>query len=115
MTCPCAIGELLSGEPIHVFESQRTVFSFMDKSGERSGDICTRAATNGAVVVDVSGSTVYIRPQNDKAALKMADDICANTKLNVKRVQIAAPHKDLNGWTRVRASAADLLAAIANA
>jgi len=27
------------------------------------------AATNGAVVVDVSGSTVYIRPQNDKAAL----------------------------------------------
>lgn len=87
----------------------------MDKSGERSGVICTRGATNGAVVVDLSGSTVYIRPQNDKAALKMADDICANTNLNVKRVQIAAPHKDLNDWTRARASAADLLSAIANA
>ena len=34
---PVVIGELESGPPVHVFESQEDSFAFMDSSGERSG------------------------------------------------------------------------------
>ena len=34
---PLVIGELVAGEPVHVFESQWDGFDYMDKSGERDG------------------------------------------------------------------------------
>src|SRR5262249_40868381 len=62
------IGELLSGEPIHVFESQWDAFAFMDKSGERSGIIITLGSENGKLVAGLiaAGSTVYAWKQNDE-------------------------------------------------
>src|SRR5262249_49627373 len=41
--------------------------------------------------------------------------ICANTKGIVKRVNIPAPHKDLNDWTRAGATENDLLDAMVEA
>ena len=103
---PLVIGELVAGDPVHVFESQWDAFAFMDKSGERSGIIISRGAGNGAIVGGLlpEGSTVYLWPQNDPAGDKWEKDICANTKAVVKRAKIPAPHKDLNDWTRAGAT-----------
>src|SRR5439155_8709426 len=86
-------------------------------SGERSGVIVTRGASNGALVAGLiaESSTVYLWTQNDQAGEKWQRDICANTKAIVKRARIPAPHKDLNDWTRAGATADDVLAAIINA
>jgi len=58
---PLVIGELVAGEPVHVFESQWDGFDYMDKSGERDGIVITRGASNGALVAGLipEGSTVY--------------------------------------------------------
>jgi len=66
-TAPLIIGELVPGDPVHCFESQWDAFAFMEVSGERSGVIITRGASNGAIVADVipKDSTVYAWPQND--------------------------------------------------
>jgi hypothetical protein len=116
-TRPLIIGKLQGGDTVHVFESQWDAFAFMDKSGERSGIIITRGASNGVLVADLipEGSTVYLWTQNDKAGEKWQKDICANTSATVKRVRIPAPHKDLNDWTRSGASPDDLLTAMVNA
>jgi hypothetical protein len=114
---PLVIGELIAGEPVHVFESQWDAFAFMDVSGERSSFIVTRGASNGAMLSDLipESSTAYVWTQNDEAGEKWQKDICANTKAAVKRAQIPAPHKDFNDWTRAGASADDLLAAMTSA
>src|SRR5437899_1639093 len=49
---PLVIGELIAGDAVHIFESQWDAFAGMDKSGERSGIIVTRGASNGAFVAD---------------------------------------------------------------
>jgi hypothetical protein len=114
---PLVIGELAAGDPIHVFESQWDAFAFMDVSGERSGVIITRGASNGALVASIipEGSSAYLWTQNDAAGDKWQKDICANTKTVLKRARIPAPHKDLNEWTKAGATSDDLLGAILNA
>ena len=114
---PFIIGHLIDGESIHVFESQWDAFAFMDVSGERSGVIATRGASNGALVSGLiaESSTVYVWTQNDAAGAKWERDICANTKANVKRAKIPSPHKDLNDWTKAGATSDDLLGAIVKA
>ena len=84
------IGELIAGDPVHIFESQWDAFAFMDKSGERSGIIVTRGASNGALVAGLipKDSKVYVWTQNDAAGEKWQQDICSNTKATVKRVHI---------------------------
>jgi hypothetical protein len=117
-TAPLVIGELIPGDPIHVFESQWDAFAYMDKSGERSGLIITRSASNGALVSGLipQSSTVYVWTQNDAAGEKWEKDVCANTKVKVKRVKILSQFKDLNAWTKDgRAATDDLLAAITSA
>jgi AAA domain len=111
---PLVIGELIRGDPVHCFESQWDAFSFMDISGERSGVICTRSASNGALVADLiqRSSTVYVWTQNDAASEKWQKDICGNTKGTVKRARIPEQFKDLNDWTRAGATDEDLLDAI---
>jgi AAA domain/CHC2 zinc finger len=114
---PLVIGELAAGDPVHLFESQWDAFSFMDRSGERSGIIITRGASNAALVCDCipEGSTVYVWTQNDAAGEKWEEEICANTKATVRRAKIPAPHKDLNDWTHSSATADDLYGAMTNA
>jgi Protein of unknown function (DUF3631) len=116
-TRPLVIGELIPGDPVHVFESQWDAFTFMDKSGERSGMILTRGASNGVLVSGLipPGSTVYVWTQNDAPGEKWQQAICANTKATVKRVRIPASHKDLNDWTKAGAAADDLIGAMINA
>jgi putative DNA primase/helicase len=108
---------LIAGEPVHVFESQWDCFAFMDVSGERSGVIVTRGASNGRLVANVlpERATLYLWPQTDEPGEKWAKDVCAHVKCNVKRVKIPAPHKDLNDWARAGATDKDLLDAILNA
>jgi hypothetical protein len=116
-TRPLVIGELVGGDPIHVFESQWDAFAFMDVSGERSGPIVTRGSGNGALVAGLipPSSAVYAWTQNDAAGEKWQQGICANTKAAVKRAKIPAPHKDLNDWTHAGATDKDLVAAMASA
>jgi len=114
---PLVIGELVPGDPVHVFESQWDAFAFMETSGGRSGVFITRGASNGSLVADLipENSTVHLWTQNDAAGEKWQRDICTNTKATVKRARIPAPHKDLNDWTRGGAADKDLLDAIVNA
>ena len=114
---PLVIGELAADGFLHVFESQWDAFAFMDTSGERSGIIISRGASNGALVGGLlpERSTVYLWTQNDAAGEKWQRDICANTKAIVKCAKIPAPHKDLNDWTRAGATADDLFAAMMSA
>ena len=113
---PLVIGELIAGDPVHVFESPWDCLAFMDISGERSGVIITRGASNGALAARLipETSTVYIWTQNDPAGEKWQCDIRANTKAAVKRAQTPAPHKDLNDWIRAGATVKDLLAVLSN-
>jgi hypothetical protein len=114
---PLVIGELLPGDSLHVFESQWDAFAFMSVSGERSGIVITRGASNGALVAGVipQTATVYVWPQNDAPGDKWANSVCAHTKAAVKRARIPVSHKDLNAWTQSGASAKDLLDAMSNA
>jgi hypothetical protein len=114
---PLVIGELLPSERVQAFESTWDGLDYMDKSGERSGVIVTRGASNGALVADLipESSTVYLWTQNDAAGEKWQRDVCANSKVAVKQVKIPATHKDLNDWTRAGATTDDLVAAMINA
>jgi hypothetical protein len=114
---PLVIGELVAGEPVHIFESQWDGFAFMDVSGEHSGVIVTRGASNGGLASGLipERSTVYVWTQNDEAGEKWQKDICNSVKATVKRARIQAPHKDLNDWTRGGVSADNLFAAMVNA
>jgi hypothetical protein len=114
---PLVIGELVPGDPVHVFESQWDAFAFMDKSGERDGIIITRGASNDALVRGLipQGSTVYLWTQRDAAGEQWYKAICRNTEATVKRVHIPGPHKDLNEWTKAGATVEDLLGAVLKA
>jgi hypothetical protein len=114
---PLIIGELVAGDPIHVFESQWDAFAYMDKSGEWDGIIITRGASNGAMVSGLipENSTVHVWTQNDPAGGKWQRDVGANTKAQVKRVTIPSQYKDLNDYARAGATADVLLAAILSA
>jgi hypothetical protein len=65
---PLVIGKLVAGDPTHIFESYWDAFAFMDKSGERSGVIITRGASNGALVAGLihADAPVYAWKQNDQ-------------------------------------------------
>ena len=123
---PLVIRELVPGEPIHVFESQWDAFAYMDKSGERSGIIITRGASNTklAVALIPKGSTVYLWTQNDepdpktgiKAGENWQSDFCgALTEPTVCVKRVLIPAHDLNDWSRNGASTNDLLDAVMNA
>jgi hypothetical protein len=115
---PLVIGELHPGESVHLFESQFDAFAFMDVSGEHSGIIITRGASNGARAAGLipKGATVYCWTQNDAPGEKWQADICGKSNgAAVKRAKIPAPHKDLNDWTRAGAADKDLLNAIVEA
>jgi hypothetical protein len=122
-TTPLVIGELNSGDPVHVFESPLDAFSFMHLSGDRSGIIGTRGAGNGALVAGLApqGSTVYAWKQNDelKNGKRAGDEwlkaVMANTRAKVLWAKTPGQHKDLNDWLRAGATADDLLAAMMNA
>jgi hypothetical protein len=116
-TRPLVIGELIAGDPIHVFESQWDGFAFIDVSGERSGIIITRGASNGPLLADLipASSTAYVWTQNDAPGEKWQQAICANTKATIKCARIPEHFKDLNDWTRSGAASDDLLAAMINA
>jgi len=111
---PLVFGELTAGDPVHLFESQWDALTFADQSGERSGIIVTRGASNGRAGAKLipEGSIVYLWPQNDKPSDKWQQDICASATATVKRVQIPIVYKDLNDWTRNGGTAVSLLAAM---
>ena len=116
---PLVIGELIAGNPVHVFESQWDAFAFLDISGERNGVIVTRGAGNGALVAGVvpERANVYLWPQNDAPGEKWASDVCAHVKKSsvVKVAKTPDKFKDVNEWTKAGATADDLLAAMVNA
>lgn len=111
------IGELITGDTVYIFESYWDAFAFIDVSGERSGIIITRGASNGALVADLipKDANIYLWTQNDAPAERWAQDICAIKKGTLKRCEIPAPHKDLNDWTQTGATSDELLAAMKNA
>jgi hypothetical protein len=116
-TRPIIIGELLPGEPIHIFESQWDAFAFMHLSGERSGVIITLGAENGKLVAGLipAGTTVYGWKQNDPAGDRWLNAIADSAGATVKWAKTPEQFKDLNDWTRTGATAGDLLAAITGA
>jgi hypothetical protein len=117
-TKPLVIGELQTGDTIHVFESQWDAFAFMDVSGERSSIIITRGASNGALGASVipQGCTVYTWTQNDSAGEKWQQDVWAHVQnCTVKAARTPDQYGDLNDWTRAGATAEDLLGAMINA
>jgi hypothetical protein len=105
------IGELIVGDPVHCFESQWDAFAYMDVSGERSGVVVTRGASNGAGILP-KDAKVYLWTQNDEAGEKWQDKICANPSSEMRRVTIPSQHKDLNDWTKSGATVDDLVAAM---
>jgi AAA domain/Toprim-like len=113
---PFLIGEI-EESTLHVFESTWDALAFMSVSGERSGVVCTRGASNAKFAVEAASkaSVLDLWTQNDEAGEKWQKNICANTKCAVKRCKIPSPHKDLNDWTRAGATADDLFDAMLNA
>jgi hypothetical protein len=117
---PFVIGELVAGDQIHVFESQWDAFALMDATGTRDGIVCTRGASNGALVASVipENATVYAWKQNDelKRGKRAGDEwlkaVVANTKCAVKSAKVPEQFGDLNDWTRDGATDKDLLAAM---
>jgi hypothetical protein len=117
---PLVIGELVEGDNVHVFESQWDACAFMDKSGERSGILITRGASNGGRLAELlpQDAKVYCWVQNDDPGQKWANDVYQQAKTvsaTVKFVRIPEPHKDLNDWTRAGATSDDLLHAFVGA
>ncbi len=120
---PLIIGQLLPNEPVHIFESYFDAFSFMNKSGERTGVIVTRGARNGALVAGLipAGTTVYAWKQNDelkngkRAGDEWLKDVAAHAERKVLWPKTPQQFKDLNDWTRAGATVDDLLAAMKNA
>jgi len=113
---PFVIG---SAEPDinHVFESQWDGLAYMEASGDRSGILITRGASNTVRLSKLlpQGSTVYLWPQNDEAGQKWAADIRQQFKGKIKVAATPAEHKDLNDWRKAGATPEDVFAAVANA
>jgi CHC2-type zinc finger protein len=64
---PLVIGELIAGEPVHVFESQWDCFAFLDVSGERTGVIVTRGTA--------APTTAACHPERSEGSRPLADAI----------------------------------------
>jgi AAA domain-containing protein/CHC2-type zinc finger protein len=115
---PLIFGEITQGDPLHGFESTWDTLIFMDRSGERSGIICTRGASNPKFIIEAAArskpSVIYLWTQNDEPGEKWQADIVAGAECTVKRCKVPAPHKDLNDWTRAGATVDELLAAMLN-
>jgi hypothetical protein len=117
-TQPLVVGELHSGDTIHVFESQWDALAFADVSGERSGIIVTRGANNGALVTGIIplDAKVYLWPQNDDPGEKWARAVSEYAgNCTVKIARTPGQHGDLNDWSRAGATADDMLGAMASA
>jgi hypothetical protein len=120
---PLIIGELVSGDPVHIFESYFDGFGFMDVSGERTGIMITRGAGNGALASGLiqSDAPVYAWKQNDelkngkRAGDEWLKDVVSHAGTKVFSPSIPAQFKDLNDWTRAGATPDDLLGAILKA
>jgi hypothetical protein len=117
------VGEMVDGDPVHVFESQYDAFAFMDVSGERSGIIITLGAENGKLVDGLipASATVYAWKQNDrlKKGKRAGDEwltgIAGHAGARVLWVKTPEQFKDLNDWTRAGARSEDLLQAMLQA
>jgi putative DNA primase/helicase len=121
---PLVIGELVAGDPVHVFESQWDALAFMDVSGECSGIIITRGAQNGAFAsVIPQGCTLVVWQQNDelkngrRAADAWLTSVCDHVakSCTVKLARTPAKYVDLNAWTLGGAHSDDLLVAMMSA
>ena len=118
------IGELVAGAPVHSFESYFDAFSFMEKSGVRTGIIVTRGAQNGKLLAGMipAGATVYAWKQNDelKNGKRAGDEwlkaVAAHAGPKVLWAKTPEQFKDLNEWTQEGgAHRDDLLRAIEHA
>jgi hypothetical protein len=121
---PLVIGDLVAGAPVHIFEGYFDAFSWMEKSGERTGIIVTRGAGNGALVAGLipPGATVYAWKQNDelkngkRAGDKWLKDVAAHASTKVLWPKTPEQFKDLNEWMQKRgAKHGDLLRALEDA
>jgi CHC2 zinc finger len=121
---PLVIGELVAGNPIHVFESQWDAFAFMDRTGTRNGIIITRGAGNGALVAGLGSAhtTYYAWKQNDelkngkRAGNEWLKDVAAHAGTKVLWPKTPEQFNDLNEWTQKgRARRDDLRTAIKRA
>jgi hypothetical protein len=120
---PLVIGELIAGEPGHVFESYWDAFAFMDVSGERSRVIVTRGAENGKLLAGLilAEATVYAWKQNDelkngkRAGVEWLKDVVQHAGTKVLCPETPAKFKDLNDWTRAGATDKELLDAMCEA
>jgi CHC2-type zinc finger protein len=129
-TQPYAIGALKNAKQVHLFESQRDMLAFADRSGNYEAQgvafVTTRGAANAALVKDKlpEGASGLALPQNDAAGEKWLTDLSSFApKLGVARVPVSINKrnefgqmvevdiKDLNDWTKAGASAEDIYAA----
>jgi hypothetical protein len=129
-TQPFIIGDLKNAKQIHLFESQWDMLAFADRTGNYEAQdvafVATRGAANAALVKDKlpEGASVLAWPQNDAAGEKWLSDLFSFVpKLGVARVPASIKKcnefgdtvevrlKDLNDWTKARATAEDIYAA----
>ena len=111
------IGNIISGRPIHVFESQWDAFAFMDALEERTGIIITRGCCNAqlAAALIPRGSICYGWIQNDAPGEKWGQDLVALAKCAVRFVRVPKSFKDLDEWRQAGASAIELRTALTEA
>jgi hypothetical protein len=84
---PLVFGEIAEGDTIHCFESTWDALAFMDRSGERSGIVCTRGAGNAKFVIEAAArskpSMIYLWTQNDPPGAASERDIVAGVQCTV--------------------------------
>jgi CHC2 zinc finger len=109
---PLVFGEIAPGDTIHGFESTWDGLSFLDRSGERSGVLCTRGSSNWKFAVEAAAkaSVLYLWTQGDTPGAKWEREIVDGAQCTVKRV--ALPAHDLNDWCKQGATSDDLLGAM---
>jgi hypothetical protein len=111
------IGNIISSQPIHVFESPWDAFAFMDALEERTGIIITRGCGNAklAAALIPRGSLCYGWIQNDGPGEKWGRDLVALAKCAVRFVRVPKSFKDLDEWRQGGASAIELRRALTEA
>jgi P4 family phage/plasmid primase-like protien len=111
---PFMIGAI--GDHPNVFESTWDALAFAYMTGKRNGIIVARSASNArlvaALLAECTSWTLW--PQSDKANATFQATLLANTKCEIRRVNIPG-HHDLNDWTREGATSDDLFEAIRKA
>ena len=127
-TAPLVFGDTVTPQAYFVFESQWDAFAVADKFEEhkpgaeaaRFAYIVTRGAGNGKLVKGLipADAVAWAWKQNDpekngkRAGDEWLKEVIANTDATVVWVETPEPHKDVNDWTRVGATAEDLFAAV---